>query len=404
MVTVESLKNGIKVAVRERKDLNSVTVSFWIKAGASYESEENRGVAHFLEHMIFNGSERLPPGSADRIIESLGGEINAATSYDYTYYYVNLPFKHWETALSVLSELVLNPSISEEMVKKEIPIVLEEISRSEDNPHELFTEKFLSEMYEDAPYRYPILGFRETVSRFNSKIVREFYEELYTPERITLVVCGNVEADRVFKKCKEVLETFKRRGNPPIPPVEKSPLKPKTFKLEHPAVSVPYVLLGWKLKPAGREDVNYDLLDSLLSSGRSSLLFRNLREKGIAYSASSNYQNLLLGANFLIGISTDNVERAISETREVLKEVLELPQEQFNSEKRKLRKSELFSREDGQAEADSIGFALGIMEDLGYHTEFLKDLERLELSEFKESIKFLDEEPLIGILLPTTKG
>jgi zinc protease len=91
MVRVERLDNGVKVAVRTRRDLNSVTVSVWVRAGASYEKEENRGVAHFLEHMIFNGSQNLPPGSADLLVESVGGEINAATSYDYTYYYINLP-------------------------------------------------------------------------------------------------------------------------------------------------------------------------------------------------------------------------------------------------------------------------------------------------------------------------
>ncbi|SMO40440.1 Predicted Zn-dependent peptidase [Balnearium lithotrophicum] len=404
MVRVERLDNGVKVAVRTRRDLNSVTVSVWVRAGASYEKEENRGVAHFLEHMIFNGSQNLPPGSADLLVESVGGEINAATSYDYTYYYINLPAKHFKTALYVLSDLVLNPLLSEDMVEKEIPIVLEEIARSEDNPHEVFTERFLSEMYTEAPYRFPILGFKETVSKFSSRTVRDFYEELYIPERLTVVVCGNVDEDEVLKECEKLFGKFKRDGKVEEPPLERSPLNPKFFRMEHPAVSIPYVLLGWKLGPAGRTDINFDVLDSVLSSGRSSLLYRNLREKGFAFSASSNYQNLLLGSNFLIGISTERVDESLSQTREVLKEVVNLDEEEFLLGKRKLFKNEIFSREDGHAEAEALGFALGIMEDLGYYTEALSDLEKLKIEEFRSSIQFLKEEPLIGVLVPAAGG
>ena len=402
MPKVKKLKNGITVAVKERRDLSSATVSVWVRTGAAYEKDDERGIAHFLEHMVFNGSENFPEGEADRVIEGVGGELNAATSYDYTYYYINLPAEHWETALSVLSDLTLKPLIDQKHVEKEIPIVLEEIARSKDSPHEVFTEEFLKKLYRRAPYRFPILGFEETVSSFTAEKVRKFYERFYTPGRIFVVVEGNVNGENVFEKVEEFFGNLKREENSFSPQVEEEALSGGKFTLKHPAVEIPYVLVGWKLPPAGRHDIYYDLLDSLLSLGRSSLLFRELRERGTVYSASSNYQNLKFGANFTVGATTEKPEEAIREIRELCRNVVEVDEEEFEVARKKLYRTELFGREVGEAEADSIGFALTVMEDIGYSTEFLKDLERVKLDQFREKLRFLKEELLVGILLPET--
>ncbi len=401
MPEVKKLKNGIRVVVKERRDLLSATVSVWVKAGAAYEREDERGIAHFLEHIVFNGSENFPEGEADRVIEEAGGELNAATSYDYTYYYANLPAEHYETALSVLSDLTLRPLIDRKHVEKEIPIVLEEIARSRDNPHEVFTEEFLKRLYKRAPYRLPILGFEETVKSFTAEKVKDFYQRLYTPDRIVVVVEGNVEKEKVFEKTEELFGWLKREKEEISPEEEGDTSTGGTFTMEHPAVELPYLLIGWKLPPAGRHDIYYDILDALLSLGRSSLLFRELREKGIVYSASSNYQNLILGANFTVGALTEKVEEAVKAVKELCGKVLEVDQEEFETAKRKLYRTELFGREVGEAEADSLGFAVAVMDDIGYSTEFLRDLETADIHSFKKFVEFLLKEPLIGILLPS---
>jgi len=400
MLKVKTLKNGVRAVVKERTDLSSVTVSVWVKAGAAYEREGERGIAHFLEHIVFNGSENFPEGEADRVIEGVGGELNAATSYDYTYYYTNLPAQEWEIGLDVLSDLTLRPLIDQKHVEKEIPIVLEEIARSRDNPHEVFTEEFLKRLYRRAPYRFPILGFEETVKSFTSENVRNFYDRLYTPKRITVIVEGNIKADKVLERVEELFGSLRREESILIPERETDLTSEGEFVIRHPAIELPYVLLGWKLPPAGRDDVYYDILDSLLSIGRSSLLFRELREREIVFSALSNYQNLKLGANFTVGAVTDKPERAITEIKELLRKVLELKEEEFEVAKRKLYRTELFGRESG--EADSLGFAVTVMEDIGYSAEFLKDLQEAQFPEFLKAVEFLKEEPLIGLLLPET--
>jgi len=402
MLKVKTLSNGVKAVVKERPDLSSVTVSVWVKAGASYEREDERGIAHFLEHVIFNGSEGFPEGEADRIVEGVGGELNAATSYDYTYYYVNLPAEEWEVALSVLSDLTLRPLIDQKHVEKEIPIVLEEIVRSRDNPHEVFTEEFLKRLYRRAPYRFPILGFEETVRSFTSEKVRSFYERFYTPKRLTVVVEGNIKGESVLEKIEELFGNLKREEYHFTPETENELCSNGKLTIKHPAVELPYVLLGWKLPPAGRHDVYYDILDSLLSLGRSSLLFRELREKGIVFSASSNYQNLKFGANFTVGAVTEKPEEAAEEILKLCRELSQIAEKEFEVAKRKLYRTELFGREVGEAEADSLGFASTVMEDIGYSTEFLEDLKKAQLPQFLKAIEFLKEEPLLGLLLPET--
>ncbi len=401
MLKVKELKNRVTVAVKERHDLSSVTVSVWVKAGAAYEGEGERGIAHFLEHIVFNGSENFPQGEADRVVESLGGELNAATSYDYTYYYVNLPAENWKTGLTVLSDLTLRPLIDERHVKKEIPIVLEEIARSKDSPHETFTEEFLKRLYRRAPYRFPILGYESSVKSFTAEKVRDFYTRFYTPKRLKVVVEGDVNSEEVLLEVDRLFGELLRKEHLFNPPVEEELKGGGEFTVCHPAVELPYVLLGWKLPPAGREDIYYDILDSLLSQGRSSLLFRELREKGIVFSASSNYQNLKFGANFTVGAVTENPKEAVERIRELCSSIKEIPREEFETAKRKLYRAELFGREVGEAEADSIGFALTVMEDIGYSTQFLKDLEEADFETFKEKVSFLEEEPLVGLLLPS---
>jgi predicted Zn-dependent peptidase len=398
-----TLANGMKVVLKERKDLNSITTTLWAKCGAAYEGEEERGLAHFLEHVAFNESQELPPGELDRRVESLGGELNAATSYDYTYYYITLPKGNEEEALRLLAQLVLHPKITPEAVEKEIPIVLEEIARSKDNPHELFAERFLRELYREVPYRHPILGYEESVRSFTAEKVKSFYRKFYSPSRLTLVVVGNFDRKAVEKVLAKEFETVKgEKTEVKEPEREKSPNEKREFTVSHPAVALPVVSLGWKLPPCGRHDVYFELTDTLLSSGKSSLLYQRLRERGIAYSASSNYQNLKFGSNFTLTATTHKVEEAREELLKSLQEALNPTEEEFLFAKEKLRKGELFGRESGEAEAEALGFALTVTEDEGYFTEFFEDLERATLKEFKEWVAGLKEEFLTGTLLPQT--
>ena len=397
-MTAGRLQNGLKYVIKEREDLNSVTVNVWIKTGAAYETDENRGMAHFLEHMLFNGSQNLPPGTIDKAVETMGGEINAATSYDYTYYYLKVPYYHLEDSLYILKELVFHPLLSKEMVEKEKPIVLEEIARSKDNPQEVFSEKFMENLYLKAPYRYPILGFEETVKNFTDKSVKKFYRENYCANRTVISVVGKVNAPKVEEKIESLFSTVPSSSFKRSFPEE--PLEPKkeSFKLQHQAVQIPQILLGWKLPPDPKDNVYYEILDALLSSGKSSLFYTEIREKGTAYSCSSNFQNLLISPNFTVAAVTDTPKECLEEIKNLFKRIPSISKEEFETAKEKLLKATVFLRESGEEEADGLGYALGVMENLRYYTNYEEEIKRADYEVFKEKAKFLLREPLVGVL------
>jgi Predicted Zn-dependent peptidases len=133
-IIYEQLKNGAKVYIRKRPDVESVSIQVWFSVGSSYEDYKEKGMAHFLEHMLFNGSERYDYGELDVLVEGLGGQINAATSKDFTYYYINISSNYLRQAVDILESLTLRAKLEEDMIQKEKPIVIEELKRGMDSP------------------------------------------------------------------------------------------------------------------------------------------------------------------------------------------------------------------------------------------------------------------------------
>jgi len=395
---IGKLENGVTYCLKERNDVSSVSVQVWIASGSACEDEETRGMSHFIEHMVFNGTERFPPGYIELTVESLGGDINAATSYDYTYYYIHILSKHLPTAVELISELVTRQNFSKEMVEKEKEIVLEEIAKSKDDPKEILWETYLQNLYQKLPYRYPILGSKETVSKFTVEAVKEFYEQTYVPENIYVVICGNfdtAEARNLIEKGFGNLKGKRKR----VAVRFKEETSSKEVVLKHPSVINPQVIVGWKVKG---NNIFFEILESLLSSGKSSILYQELKEKGISYVSYANYQNFSILPNFYIYSVTEDIDRLLKELKAILKEVQSIDEDEFNFAKEKLYKSEVFDRESVESEAESIGFSLSVYKDINYYNNYFDNLSRFSFNDFIKDINFLKQEPLVVRLLPKT--
>jgi len=396
------MPNGLRCALKNRSDLNSVTVSVWVKAGTADEPKEQRGVAHFLEHMLFSAEEGT--GEIDRQVELLGGELNAATSYDYTYYYITLPAEHACKAVRLAYRLVMCPSFPETAFEKEKGVVLQEIARSKDDPHEVFMEAFMFYLYGEHPYGFPILGFKETVERIRKSDVLDFYTSLYTPENTAVSVVGRMDTGDVLKALESTFGSAGRalkERSAPLKAVGEPP-KEMEFTVRHGAVVLPCVVVGWKLPGCGREDVYLEILDALFSSGRSSLLYRFLKERGIVHSAFSNYQALRLGSNFYIFCVTEKVDACLKELKALVERVADTSKEEFELARDKLYRAEVFARESGSVEADAVGYAVAVMDDLEYFTGYLDRLKSADYGEFLRALSFMEEEPVTGLLINTS--
>lgn len=372
---VYKLPNGSKLIINRREDTQAVALHVWFRVGSAYEDYNQKGMAHFLEHMLFNGSEKYAYGEIDLIVESLGGNINAGTSKDYTFYHITIAKPYWEKALEVLYQLTQKPLLLEEMVEKEKPIVIEELRRGKDSPTNTLWEEFEKLIYKVSSYRHPIIGYEETIQRFNRDMLTEFYRNFYQPQNMYLVVVGDVEPEEVYKR---VNETFgKEEGRPVKRPQilpEPQQLESRERIIEDPRVEKTYWLVGWRVPPIGtKEYYSLVVLDQILGSGRTSLFYRELREKGLVYSISTGdfgrpRDNVFFVYATLDEERLDQVRNKVFELMKSLKE--SLTEEELQKAKERVINGEIFSLERVERDAFYIGYSITVVGLLDYYKYF----------------------------------
>ncbi|MCS6998290.1 MAG: insulinase family protein [Aquificaceae bacterium] len=369
------LPNGAKLVVNRREDSEAVALHVWFRVGSIYEDYHQKGMAHFLEHMLFNGSEKYPYGHMDYIVESLGGNLNAGTSKEYTFYHITIAKPYWKQALDVLYQLTQKPLLAEDMVEKEKPIVIEELRRGKDNPTTILWEEFEKLFYKVSPYRYPIIGYEETIQKFTRELLLEFYKNFYQSRNMYLVVVGDVEPEEVYR---EVLQTFGKEEGKPLPkvdiPQEPEQLENRTKTIRDNRVEKTYWLVGWKVPAVGtKEQYALVVLDQILGNGRTSLFYRELREKGLVYSISTGdfgrpRDNLFFIYATLDAEKLEQVKGRVFELMGSLREAL--TEEEFQRAKSRIINSEAFNLERVERDAYYIGYSLTVVGMLDYYRYF----------------------------------
>ncbi len=407
---IRNLPNGSKLIVRPREDTEAVAIHVWFRVGSVYERYDQKGMAHFLEHMLFNGSEGYPYGEVERIIESLGGNINAGTSKDFTYYHVEIAHPYWKTALEVLYQLTMRPLLDEEMVEKEKPIVIEELRRGKDNPTTVLWETFEKTAYKVSPYRFPIIGFEETISKFTRDMLLEFHRNFYQPRNMAVVVVGKVDPKEVEA---EVMRTFGKEEGRPVPkimvPNEPDQIGPRFERIEDPRVEKAYWVIGWRSPAIARTDY-YALivLDEILGNGRTSVLYRELKEKGLVYSFFTGDLGRPRDNMYVISATFDpkRYEEVKNRVLEILREVYEnLTSEQVEYAKRRVINSRIFEEERVDSEAYDIGYSYTVAKDLDFYRFFVNNVSRVRKVDLLRVFeRYLLKDNYVEVLMVPSRG
>ncbi len=227
------LDNGLRVIVKEVHSAPIVAVDIWVGTGAADEHPDEIGISHFLEHMFFKGTEKRPAGQMDLEIKGLGGYNNAATSYDYTHYYVVLPSEHYLKALDILSDAVLNSTFPPEEIEREREVVLREIDRKEDSPWgKLFTE-FLERTFADNPYGRPILGTAESLASIDHDAFKRYVGRAYRPSNLVVAIVGDVDTEKALESVREIFGKIPGEKHVATAPFDiQPPAQPVTFTIE----------------------------------------------------------------------------------------------------------------------------------------------------------------------------
>jgi len=338
---VHRLANGLTI-IAEQMPVDAVSLNIWLNVGSAIETDAINGMAHFLEHMIFKGTPKLRSGEFERRIEQRGASTNAATSQDYTHYYITTAPKDFADLAPLQVEVVLNPAIPDDGFERERHVVLEEIRRSHDNPRRRTYQHSTEITFEQLPYRRQVLGPASVIEQLTAQQMRDFHVQWYQPQSMTAVVVGNLPVDQLIR----IVETsFEQSGSRSQVDAESArfPIAQAPSLTAEPAFSrvvrrdvtdetlqQARLVMTWRVP--GLKDISetyaLDVLAAVLGRGRTSRLVRDLREeRGLVTSISASNINYQHQGAFHISaqLPVENlaiVEQAITEHIERLQQEL----------------------------------------------------------------------------------
>ena len=312
MVVREVLDTGLRLITETMPHVRSVTIGVWLMRGSRHESEAHGGIAHFVEHMLFKGTDTRTAEDIAQAIDSIGGQLDAFTAKEYASYYIKVLDEHLPLAVDLLADIVMRPAFAEDEVAREKKVILEEIKMVEDTPDDLVHELFTQHFWDSHPLGRPILGSKESVEAFSADTLRDYFRHAYVAPNMIVSAAGNLDHANVRDLVTRAFAALPTDGDAldQDAPTVRPTVVTRTKELEQ-----SHICLGTNSYPQNHDDryVSY-ILNSLLGGSMSSRLFQNIREKrGLAYSVFSGLSAYRDAGNLTIyaGCAADAVEEVI---------------------------------------------------------------------------------------------
>lgn len=283
---ITQLENGIRIISETITHVHSMTMGVWVGVGSRYETAAENGITHFIEHMLFKGTDRRTAQDIAKEIDAIGGQINAFTSKEYTCYYVKALSEDFALCADVLADMIFHSKFDPKELEKEREVIIEEIKMYEDTPDELVNDLFSLDMWGDNSLGRTILGTEETLASFNQQMLKDYVKNHYTGENMVISVVGNISHDEVVRQLKPLFAH--------VPQGQKNQFA--SIVCQEPAVNCHYKDIGQAQIAVGvlgvdnKSDELYPigLLNTYLGGGLSSRLVQRIREElGLAYSVYS---------------------------------------------------------------------------------------------------------------------
>jgi predicted Zn-dependent peptidase len=322
--------NGLRIVFEPNNTVRSVSIGIWIGTGSRFESKQENGVSHFLEHMFFKGTKSRNAQQIAESFDSIGGHVNAFTSKEYTCYYAKVLDTHATHAVDVLADMYFNSLFDKNELKKEKGVVLEEIKMYEDTPDDIVHDLLSKASYGEHPLGYPILGTEETLDSLSSESLIKYMDQYYNAENVVISICGNVD-EKFVSYVEKVFSPMKQGSG-----IDKSLTKPD-FKSEIIArkkeTEQAHLCIGFEGFPLHAEEIySLILLNNTLGGSMSSRLFQEIREnRGLAYSVFS-YHSAFHDTGMLT-IYAGTAQRQLDELYEVLMDTVGKIREEGMTEK-----------------------------------------------------------------------
>lgn len=404
------LQNGLSIILKEYHDLPIVSSMMWYKVGSRNEITGQTGISHFLEHLMFKGTNRFKKGEIDLITTLNGGSNNAFTWLDCTAYYFTFASDRWEIALEIEANRMRNNAFLPEEIEAERGVILSEWQMGKDNPEENLSDLLTATAIQAHPYHHPIIGWKQDIENLSPEELKAYYNTYYHPNLATLVLVGDFETELILKKVKELFEHIP--AGPPAPKINViEPLQEgeRRVILKKEDASVPRLQLLYPVPEVNSDDFYaLTILDHILSNGFSSILNQSIvEEKHLATSIDSYF--FATRDPFLMGICADLNPSSSIEDVELAIEAEILNIQNGSLEKKHLEKAihqvisqHHFSHETCEGQANFVG-EFAVITDWKKASSYLDNLKKVSLTDIQRvASKYLvNDKKTAGWLVPS---
>ncbi|MDR3195541.1 MAG: insulinase family protein [Endomicrobium sp.] len=371
--------NGlISILINDENSLTASAIVF-VRVGAVDEKSSQAGLSHFIEHLMFKGSKNYPGDSFSKTVENFGGEINAATSKEFTMYYINMQKDFVEESLKMLADTIQNPLFPKDEIDKERKVIIEEIQRYFDNPGSVLYEKFYETVYKTSALKNSVIGTAEVIASISPEEIYKYYKAHYVPEKMVVIVSGGFDKEKVEQVIGDTFGKFEKQDTCNEPLVKEKNRVGKDIT-EYGKVEMGYMLSGFLACDIDDEDIYVaDLAADILGGGKSSRLYKSLYEKKhLVYAVDASFSVEKGAGNVCITsvFKPRNLEAIKEEIEKQINDIINngVTEEELNRSKLLLKTDWQFSNETPYDVADKSGY-WSLMGNAEFVCAYLSNLE-----------------------------
>jgi zinc protease len=410
-VVEATLDNGLRVLLLEDRRSPIVSVQVWYRVGARNERAGATGLAHFLEHMMFKGTKRYGKGEYGRLVERAGGQQNAATSADYTQYYVTIGAEKLDLILGLEADRMRNLLLDPKEVASEREVVIEERrTRTDDDPGGFLSEEVSNIAFKAHPYGSPVIGWPDDIRRITDVELRRFYDTYYQPNNAILVAVGDFKTSEALAKIRAAFGQIPRGpAAPPVVVTEPPMVSERRVLVRRKEARLPIVYLAWHVPNHSAPDAAaLEVLSQIVSGGRAARIYRHLiHERQLALSAGGDYSYLALDPSLfwfwatpLPGQTPETLEKALLGELDLLRRE-PVSAEELQRAMNQIEAAFVFQQDSVRSRAS----LLGRFELIGNYLEASRYLERLRAvtpADIQRAAQtwFPEDRRIVGVLLP----
>lgn len=391
------LKNKLKVILIPSHKSPVVSVQMWVKTGSADEKKGEEGISHFIEHLVFKGTQKFKVGEIASLVEASGGELNAYTSFDQTVFYVTISKTFQDVALDVVSQMMGHPTFDPDETHSEREVVCEEIKMGQDSPGRQSSQLLFSSIFKKHAYGIPVIGYEKNVRSWPVKKLKSFYQSRYVPSNMCLIISGDFEEKAMRENVEKYFSSFKPYKLKKIKRTIEPKAKKVTYKVKHKDLKESNFNLAFPAPSIKHKDVAaLDVMAMVLGQGETSRLFSKLRLQSSLVSSVSSYSYTpqdpgLLALSFKVleqdpKIAFEGIYHEIEKIKneevsweEIRKSIINISSEQF------------YSIETVDGIASKIGSSQFYMNDSLAHEKYLKTIQKITPKDvMRVAKKYLD--------------